>query len=372
MNKMQKNFLFYLLGISMIFIVGCAAISSKAGFSLKGEVTDAANMQASLDRLGDRNQSTPIGKADIDANGKFEITTKETLKAGIYKLTIGSKVGPLILDGTEQAVTFIGTLASFDDMSFQVTGSKGTQEFASAIQKLVNRTLDNKTAVEAINAATNPYAAMQIAMVALRTPSDVATHRSVLAKMKAFDANSEYIPGYEQMIAQLAQPQPSAPAEAIQVGQQAPEIAMENPDGKIMKLSDLKGKIVLLDFWAAWCGPCRQANPHVVEIYNKYKDKGFTVFSVSLDGVDSRGRNSMAPDQLEAQVKNQKQRWLDAIAKDKLTWDYHVSDLRKWDNVAARQYGVSSIPKTYLLGRDGKIVAVNPRFNLEEELLKVL
>jgi len=163
-------------------------------------------------------------------------------------------------------------------------------------------------------------------------------------------------------------------SEKIKVGEQAPDISLPDPDGKTYKLSDLQGKVVLLDFWASWCGPCRRANPHVVETYNKYKDKGFTVYSVSLDGLDSRMKRNFQndPKQLEEQMKRQKDRWIKAIEKDGLVWDYHVSDLKKWESVPASQYGVRGIPRTFLIDRDGKIAAVNPRHNLEQELLKLL
>lgn len=161
--------------------------------------------------------------------------------------------------------------------------------------------------------------------------------------------------------------------EGINLGNKAPEIMMASPKGNVITLSSLKGKLVLIDFWASWCGPCRRANPHVVEIYNKYKSKGFTVFSVSLDGVDSRTKQQLGS---EAQVKEfsnrAKEAWVAAIEKDNLAWDTHVSDLKKWESDPAKVYGVQSIPKTFLIGKDGKIVAVNPRDNLEEEVLKVL
>ena len=110
-----------------------------------------------------------------------------------------------------------------------------------------------------------------------------------------------------------------------------------------------------------------------MEVYHKYKDKGFTVFSVSLDGIDSRSKARYPSEEQFQQGLNQsKQNWITAIEKDQLVWPYHVSELTKWDTQAARQYGVTGIPKTFLIGRDGKIAAVNPRFTLEEELLKVL
>jgi thiol-disulfide isomerase/thioredoxin len=116
------------------------------------------------------------------------------------------------------------------------------------------------------------------------------------------------------------------------------------------KLSDLKGKVVLIDFWASWCGPCRRENPTVVALYNKYKSKGFEVFSVSLD--------------------QDRQKWIDAIAKDGLVWPNHVSDLRGWGNAAAQLYGVQSIPKTVLVDKNGIVTDHNLRGELLEKRLK--
>jgi peroxiredoxin len=139
----------------------------------------------------------------------------------------------------------------------------------------------------------------------------------------------------------------------IKIGKPAPDIFLDTPDGKEIKLSDLKGKVVLLDFWASWCGPCRKENPNVVNIYHKYKEKGFTVFSVSLD--------------------NDKGKWMQAIKTDGLIWENHVSDLGGWENIAAKLYKVSSIPATFLIDKNGIIRATNVRGpELEQKLLPLL
>lgn len=133
----------------------------------------------------------------------------------------------------------------------------------------------------------------------------------------------------------------NSPASKVAIGAIAPELEFPDPEGKMRKLSDLRGKVVLVDFWASWCGPCRRENPNVTNIYSKYHDKGFEVFSVSLDS-DAAS-------------------WKRAIEADKLVWPNHVSDLKKWQSKAAAMYGVSSIPSTFLLDKEGRIVQRNLR-----------
>lgn len=133
----------------------------------------------------------------------------------------------------------------------------------------------------------------------------------------------------------------------LNIGQRAPDLEYPSPDGELLKLSSLKGKVVLIDFWAGWCGPCRRENPNIVRTYHEFKDKefkngdGFTIYSISLDAT--------------------KENWIDAIAQDKLEWRYHVSDLKYWESVPAAMYQVRSIPANFLIDGDGVIIAKNLR-----------
>jgi peroxiredoxin len=141
---------------------------------------------------------------------------------------------------------------------------------------------------------------------------------------------------------------------SLNLGKVAPNFTAPDPNGKMISLNEIKGKVTIIDFWASWCGPCRRENPNVVKTYNKYHDKGLEIISVSLDRA------------------GQKDKWLKAIEDDKLTW-HHVSNLNYFNDPVAKQYNIQSIPSTYILDSEGKIAAKNLRGKaLEDKVAELL
>ncbi len=224
------------------------------------------------------------------------------------------------------------------------------------IGKLRRKEIGSADLIKIIDETSDPLIAMHFATSIPPSANVLPILKKVVGRLDATYPESEYTVLFRTEVANLEKQIARQQAqEVVRVGQPAPDIALPNPSGEVMKLSDLKGQVVLLDFWASWCGPCRKANPHVVRTYDKYKDKGFTVFSVSLDR------------------PGQGARWQQAIAQDKLTWPYHVSDLKYWNSAPAATYGVRGIPKTFLIDRDGNIAStsVSP-YNLDQALENLL
>jgi thiol-disulfide isomerase/thioredoxin len=353
----------------------CAGEGSAPGLTVSGKVPDASNLQVFFDKTELNGRTNILSKGEVGSDGSFSLNFPEGIESGVYRVRIGAKRMNMALDGTEKLVKINGSLQDFGKGTAELSGSKCAEKYMAVSRKLIKRELQGNDITDAILSLDNPAASAQLAMTNVPPiMENVDAQRAIYKAIQPLLANDNDKGMYDTFISSLENRIASATVrERIQVGKNAPDIKLPSPDGKEYALSDLKGKVVLLDFWASWCGPCRKANPHVVETYKKYRDKGFTVYSVSLDGLDSRSKARFPnEDQLAQQMKRQKERWVKAIEKDKLVWDSHVSDLKKWESGPAATYGVRSIPRTFLIDRDGRIAAINPRNNLEQELVKLL
>lgn len=356
----MKNLKYLLLLLLPAFSAVPACQTGPDTYTFKGTVANAANLQVLLEQIYFDQNSTPlaIGRVTSDASGKFTIEKKEAFNEGLYRLTIGAKRMFFMLGGDEKTVAFEGDLNTIDRLEVNVTGSETFACYTKVIKEMLQAgQITPELAAGFVEKSCNPLmrAFVTMQLFGRNAGENLEKFQSSAKLLQEKMPQSQYTTEYVKIVSSLeAQIQAQQSSAVIKVGQPAPDISLPGPDGKVRSLSSLKGKVVLLDFWASWCRPCRMANPHVVEVYNKYKGQGFDVFSVSLDR------------------PGQKDAWVAAIKQDGLVWDSHVSDLQFWNSAPAGVYGVRSIPSTFLIDRNGNIAAINPRTDLEAQLLKVL
>lgn len=224
----------------------------------------------------------------------------------------------------------------------QAQMSGNVQQYQAAVTEQNKFTMQMQQQMEAfIN--QNPASLASFAALQNLDPNQqFDLYKKVASGLKEVAPNSPFYQSLQQQVDNMAK---------LAIGAVAPEIELPNPEGETVPLSSLRGKVVLIDFWASWCKPCRMENPNVVRMYRKYKDKGFEIYGVSLD-------------------KN-KNAWVQAIQQDNLTWT-HVSDLQFWNSRAAKKYNVSGIPKTFLIDAEGKIIGKDLRGpSLEKKLEEI-
>jgi peroxiredoxin len=313
----------------------CKNASESSTYTISGEI----NVESGVIYLQDfHNKMFAITDSAVIDNGKFTFTGSLE-RPDLFGLTLDrdETFSPYYIFLENSPVTV--KIDVQDTQRAEITGSSVNDLYVS-YQKSAGAEGDGFRIDEFI--AANP-ASIVSAYVLYRDFSYRLSKEEIDSNVKLLDP-SLYDTQYVKLLNDL-----SALLENLAIGKKAPDFSLPDPEGNNVSLSDRLGKgYVLLDFWASWCGPCRRENPNIVKTYNEYKDKGFDVFSVSLD----KTRDA----------------WLKGIEDDKLTWT-HVSDLLFWNSAAAALYGVRAIPASFLLDKDGVIVAKNLR---GEDLAKTL
>jgi peroxiredoxin len=375
-----------------LFIIIAAAISfSSCGNSnsISGVITGAEGKTIYLESLSD-SRVLPIDSTVVGSDGSFSLKSHDNLPLDFYRIYF--KEGnflQLITDSSEH-VEITAEFANLNNA--KVVGSEQTNEYMDLVKKWepmmeklaeaqaqidrpsTDPSLDSTqwiTKWEGQSAAAQKEAnafikgwlekhsasLLAISIVQNLDPRfDFNWYQRVLNDTKPTCGKLPAYKTLEKLVGQIKNASSSSAGSNsnIAVGKMAPEIKLPNISGQTKALSSLRGKVVLLDFWASWCGPCRKENPNVVATYKKYSSKGFDVFSVSLD--------------------ENKSAWEAAIKKDGLIWNNHVSDLGGWKSAVVPTYEIESIPFPVLIDKEGKIVAMGESLRgagLESELKKL-
>jgi peroxiredoxin len=326
----------YLVYRSAGKVISDSVVVDKGNFRFSGMVTGPVNAQLIMDHKGKGLVNLGRG-ADVISiyleKGDISITAKDSVKNA---LITGSKLNDDNVKYKALTVASDKTMAKVNtDYEAASEEKKNDPGFMDQLQARFSKAEEEKKTIQQQFIKQNPES--YISLLALTEVAgqdmDVSIMEPLYKGLSANLRNTTEGQGFAKAI---------EAARATSVGAMAPVFTQNDVNDKPVSLADFRGKYVLLDFWASWCGPCRGENPNVVKAYNQYKNKKFTVLGVSLDR------------------PGKKEDWLDAIKADGLAWT-QVSDLKFWNNEAAQQYGIRGIPQNYLIDPAGKIIAKNLR-----------
>lgn len=353
-----------------LFAAFAACNGGQGKFTVIGDVAGMPEADVFLEEIGIENL-VAIDSVHVGNDGKFELSGSAP-EPRLYRLRFpDSRYILLSIKEGNVKVT-----ANWDDIeNYQVSGSEGSESLKRLLlivrghmrdlneMQVVVDTLRRSGDEEKLASAMASMKEMNVSLTRyIEVYADTTSHlpnaifaaqilnpqaegqflesfvQSLPSRFPDSKLGADFTEKYNQMMGAMNQQKQAAGAATN--GATAPEIKLQAPDGNMVSLSSFRGKYVLIDFWASWCGPCRQENPNVVKAYQAFKDKNFTILGVSLD--------------------EDKDKWLEAIKKDNLTWT-HISDLKGWQSVAARDYNVNGIPANFLVDPNGVIIASNLR-----------